>query len=73
LLIADAKIIDWLAAHPGAPQSVAEIAAAIPGSDPLIVRQLCEQLRATSRVGRNGANTASSPLRYYLKRRLPGI
>ena len=72
-MMGEVKIVDWLAAHPGAPQSVAEIAAAIPGSDPRIVQQLCEQLRAASRVGRNGANTSSSPLRYYMKRRLPGI
>jgi len=71
--MADMKIIDWLAAHPGAPQSVAQIAAAIPGSDPRIVEQLCEKLRAASRIGRNGANTSASPLRYYIKRRLPGI
>jgi hypothetical protein len=52
---------------------VAQITAAIPGSDPRIVQQLCEQLRAASQVGRNGANTSSSPLRYYMKRRLSGI
>lgn len=65
------QIVDWLAANPGKPQSVAEIAAAIPDASPPDVERVCDQLRAEGKLGRNGANTAASPYRFYIKRPPP--
>jgi hypothetical protein len=65
------QILDLLAANTGRPQSVAEIAAAIPGAAHSDVEQACNELRAQGRLGRNGANTDASPYRFYLKRGPP--
>jgi hypothetical protein len=65
------QILDLLAANPGKPHSVAEIAAAIPGAAHPDVEQACNQLRAQGKLGRNGANTDASPYRFYLKRSPP--
>jgi len=65
------QIVDWLAANPGRPQSMAEIAAAIPGAVQSDVEHACNQLRAQGKLGRNGANTDASPYRFYLKRSAP--
>jgi len=62
------QIVDWLVANPGRPQSVAEIAAAIPGAAQSDVERACNRLRAQGKLGRNGANTDASPYRFYLKR-----
>jgi hypothetical protein len=72
-MVLSSLITDGLNAHPGNPQSVAEIAAAIPGSRWEDILYRCEELRADGKVGRNGANTAISPLRFYMKRRVAGI
>lgn len=56
-----------LLAHPAEPMSVAELAQAIPGSVQGDVQEACHALRLCHRLGRNGANTAASPYRFYLK------
>ena len=65
------RIVSWLDAHPGEPQSVAEIAAAIPEATRSNIARTCMLLRMQGAVGRNGANTTKSPHRYYMKRKAP--
>ena len=53
----------------GHPMSVAELVAAIPGGSRAEVWDACTRLREQGRLGRNGADTPSSPYRFYLKKR----
>jgi len=52
----------------GHPMSVAELAAVIPGGTHTEIWTACTGLREWGRLGRNGANTPSSPYRFYLKK-----
>ena len=61
------KIEAVLREHLGHPMSLAELQAAIPGSTRRKLTAACMQLREQGRLGRNGANTQSSPYRFYLK------
>ncbi len=61
------KIEAVLREHLGHPMSIAELKAAIPGSTGAELWGACTELREQSRLGRNGANTPSSPYRFYLK------
>jgi hypothetical protein len=65
------RILSWLDAHPGEPQSVAELAAAIPEATRSDIVRTCVLLRMQGAVGRNGADTTASPHRYYMKRKRP--
>lgn len=53
----------------GHPMSVEELAGAIPSVTRADILEVCTQLRAQRRLGRNGANSPASPYRFYLKMR----
>jgi hypothetical protein len=52
----------------GHPMSVVELVAVIPGSTITEIWAACTRLRDQGRLGRNGADTPSSPYRFYLKK-----
>jgi hypothetical protein len=64
------KILYWLSAHPNQPQSVEQLAAAIPGTSKAELVDECELLRSEALLGRNGANSVASPFRFYLRAHL---
>jgi hypothetical protein len=64
-------IMSWLVAHPGEPQSLDELAAAVPQATRSNIARTCTLLRMQGVLGRNGADTATSPHRYYMKRKAP--
>jgi hypothetical protein len=64
----DDRIVDWLTAHSGRPQSVAELAAAIPEATPTNTVRTCILPRTQDIIGRYGASTIESPYRFYVKR-----
>jgi hypothetical protein len=65
--------VSWLDAHPGDPQSLAEIAAAIPEATRSNMSRTCMLLRMQGVLGRNGADTTASPHRYYVKRKAGSV
>ncbi len=53
--------------HPSKPMSVEEITANLPGHLYADVEAACIRLRSEGKLGRNGADTESSPFRYCRK------
>ena len=63
------RIVNWLDAHPGEPQSISEIANALPEATRSGIVGACILLNRQGVLGRNGAGTATKPYRYYVKRK----
>ena len=51
------------------PRSVNELAQAFPEARAVDIERACYDLRERGRLGRNGADTHSSPYRFYVKRK----
>lgn len=64
----DERILAWLEAHRGEPQSIEQLSAAIPEASPASILSACTELREQRRVGRNGAGLPGRPFCFYLKR-----
>ena len=62
------RIKAWLAAHPGEPQSVTQLAAAIPEASSTSIASTCILMRMQGIIGRDGAGTLARPYRFFLKK-----
>lgn len=60
-------IVRFLAAHKGDPQTLEQIAAAIPEATVKDVQSACILLRVQGAIGRNGAGSLTKPYRFYPK------
>lgn len=63
------RIKEQLAARPDEPQSVMQLSAAITEASCASVASACVLMRMQGIPGRNGAGTAASPFRFYMKRK----